>query len=117
MNIGLAFASIERTLVDVCARPSESSNDKAIASIRRVLDGGRGRFVVRWGVLAAGVPLFILMSLLPSLGWVSWLPESMEKPAFNIVTGAVLWPIAGYLLGLVIWRALEWRYDALLRRG
>ena len=73
------------------------------------------RFILLWGVLGAGVPLFVLMSLLPSLGVVSWLPESTEKPLFNILTGAALWPFAGYLIGLLIWRGLEWRYDALMR--
>jgi len=95
---------------------SDSKTQASIASLRRVLDGGRHRFILVWGVLCAGAPLFVLMSLLPSLGVVGWLPESTEKPWFNILTGAILWPIAGYLLGLVIWRAMEWRYDALMRR-
>ncbi|MBE2214708.1 MAG: hypothetical protein IAE82_12625 [Opitutaceae bacterium] len=94
----------------------DPKNTESIRRLRRILDGGRTRFIVRWGVLAAGVPLFVLMSLLPSLGLVAWLAESTEKPVFNIATGAILWPIAGYLLGLVIWRAFEWRYDALMRR-
>ncbi len=98
------------------ARSSDPETARSIASLRRILDAGRTRFILTWGVLAAGLPLFVLMSLLPSLGYVSWLPESAEKPLFNIGTGAILWPIAGYLLGLVIWRALEWRYDALMRR-
>lgn len=98
------------------AKPSESHSADSIRRLRRILDGGRTRFILTWGVLVAGVPLFVLMSLLPSLGVVSWLSESTEKPIFNIVTGAVLWPIAGYLLGLVVWRGVEWRYDALMRR-
>lgn len=98
------------------ARPTDPKTAQSIASLRRILDSGRNRFILTWGVLVAGVPLFVLMSLLPSLGVVSWLPESTEKPLFNILTGAVLWPIAGYLLGLVLWRAMEWRYDALMRR-
>lgn len=98
------------------APPSDPKTARSIASLRRVLDGGRTRFILRWGVLGAGVPLFVLMSLLPSLGAVPWLAESMERPWFNVLTGAVLWPIAGYLLGLILWRAMEWRYDALMRR-
>jgi len=94
----------------------EPENDPALRRVRRVLDGGRFRFILTWGVVCAGLPAFVLMSLLPSLGVVSWLPESMDRPLFNILTGAILWPIAGYLLGLVIWRGFEWRYDALSRR-
>lgn len=97
--------------------PSPDSKDaESVATLRRVLDGGKTRFIVRWGVLAVGVPLFVLMSLLPSLGLVAWLPESLDHPLFNILTGAALWPFAGYLIGLLIWRGLEWRYDALMRR-
>lgn len=100
----------------VGATPKNDGTAKRLAAIRRILDSGRSRFILIWGVGGAGVPLFVLMSLLPSLGLVSWLPESTEKPLFNIITGALLWPLAGYLLGLVIWRALEWWSDALARR-
>jgi len=97
--------------------PEDSCKARAIVRLRRILDRGRGRFVVRWGLLGTGVPLWLLMSLLPSLGWVAWLPESVERPVVNIVVGAVLWPIAGYLVGLLFWRAMEWRYDALMGRS
>lgn len=96
-------------------RAPATRREESIAALRRTFDRGRTRFIVIWGVVAAGVPLFVLMSLLPSLGVVSWLAESRERPAFNIISGAVLWPIAGYLFGLVLWRGLEWRYDALMR--
>lgn len=98
------------------ADPDTPRAARSIARMRRILDRGRMRFIISWGVIGAGVPLYLMMSLLPSLGWVPWLAESTDKPVFNILTGAVLWPVAGYLLGLVVWRALEWRYDALMQR-
>lgn len=98
------------------ATPADLASKKAIAAVRRTLDAGRKRYVLTRGVLSAGIPLFFLMSVLPSLGLVPWLEESLDNPVFNILTGAVLWPLAGYLLGLVLWRRLEWRYDALSRR-
>ena len=96
--------------------PVDPKLARTLASIRRRLDGGRKRYVTTRGVLGTGLPLFLAMSLLPSLGMVPWLRESAEAPVFNILTGAVLWPLAGYLLGLVLWRSLEWRHDALMRK-
>lgn len=65
---------------------------------------GRSQYVLRYGVLAWGVPVAILFVLLQGFlqGWTA--------AAFQAIPALVLFPLGGLFYGRIMWSLLERRY-------
>jgi hypothetical protein len=62
---------------------------------------GKRRFVFQRGLLAWGIPMYVLMVVLPAIN------GRVELTVFSYLWQACLWGAAGALFGLVIWHFSE----------
>jgi hypothetical protein len=70
--------------------------------------GGRTRFLLLYGLLMWGVPMFLLEMF--------WLDPGPKPPAM-IALSAIIWGLGSLLYGYVLWRFCESRFmKALARR-
>ena len=70
---------------------------------------GRNRYVVRNGIIGWGIPVGIFMTLL-----------NIWQHGFSvasIVIAGIIWPIGGYVFGLITWAISERRYQRFYERG
>ncbi len=65
---------------------------------------GKGNFIFQRGVLAWGVPMYLLMTVLPAVN------GRVGPTAFYFLWQGVLWGGAGAFFGLVIWHFSEKSY-------
>jgi hypothetical protein len=70
---------------------------------------GKRRYVVRNGVVGWGIPVGIILTLFDT-----W---RRGFSAHAIVIAVIIWPIAGYFVGLATWAIRERRYQQLQGRG
>jgi hypothetical protein len=68
---------------------------------------GRGRYILRTGVLWYGIPMFIAMTFFIN-------PPAVLN-ARSILLNAAIWAIAGLLFGALMWWLSEWRYQRHLK--
>jgi hypothetical protein len=82
--------------------PGSASNNAAPNSSWAITrQKGRWNFIFQRGVLAWGLPMYLLMAVLPTIN------GRVEPTAFNFLWQACLWGAAGALFGLVIWHFSE----------
>jgi hypothetical protein len=67
---------------------------------------GRSSFVLRVGVMQWGAAMFLIMTALDLMRKTSY-PRSGVEYALDIAANLLIWPIAGYLFGLWMWRFYE----------
>ena len=82
---------------------------KRLAKMEAVHALGRKRFIVRYGILYWGIPVGLLMLLF-----------NVWQRGFSIihvVVSAIIWPIAGWVYGAIIWRKSEVKYRQLIVTG
>jgi hypothetical protein len=83
-------------------------NPRAIESWEKTRKGGMARFLLVYGLLLWGVPMFLLEMF--------WLQPGPRSP-ISIGASAIMWALASLLYGYLLWRALDSRYfKALTRR-
>jgi hypothetical protein len=70
--------------------------------IRRL---GFKRYVLRFGVVGFGVPMFFLMTF-----FVNHVQDSRSDVPLKILVCAVIWPTCGWLIGWTTWRRSEEKY-------
>ena len=70
---------------------------------------GKGRYVVRNGIIGWGIPVGVVVTLFNI-----W---HRGFSALNLIVAVIIWPIAGFLVGLCTWAITEKRYQQLQGRG
>lgn len=81
--------------------PSSKWTEKAHEKWRVIRAKGRMRFILLHGVLGWGLPMFILMAVVPR--WLG-LPFNWEK---YLLVGIILFPAGGAGFGGALWNACE----------
>jgi hypothetical protein len=65
---------------------------------------GKWKFILFNGVLAWGMPMYIIMTFVVGDGWNS------EQFARRALVGAIIWPLAGLAFGAGLWFYNERRF-------
>ena len=65
---------------------------------------GKGRFILIRGLLAWGLPMFVFMTFFINK------PQTEITTSF-VLTHAVIWSIAGFIFGLLVWSWSEKRFE------
>jgi hypothetical protein len=82
--------------------PSEAKRQRW----QKVKAGGKKKFILRVGVLKWGGFMFVVMTALDLLRK-SPFPRGVSDYAFDVAMNLLVWPLAGYCFGLVMWRFYE----------
>jgi len=82
---------------------------KRLAKMETIHALGRKRFIVRYGICYWGIPVGLFMVLFN--GW------QRGFSIIYVVSAAIIWPIAGWVYGAIIWRKSEEKYRHLITTG
>lgn len=77
---------------------------------RQVRTTGKRNFVLKVGVIRVGGTMFALMTALDLLRNRPF-RRGVVDYVFEIVLGLLVWPLAGYCWGAVMWRFYEWHFS------
>ena len=70
---------------------------------RRTREKGLARFVLVYGLMAWGMPMFVLMAFITE-------PFSKGLTSTPAIAHYIIWPVAGLLFGMALWGYCEARY-------
>ena len=71
---------------------------------------GKKRFVLRVGVMRWGGSMFVLMTALDLIRKTTRQRTAIDY-VFEIALSLLVWPLAGYVCGLLTWSALEKKFS------
>src|SRR5215467_13319796 len=81
---------------------------------RKVRDTGKKNFVWKTGVLRFGGTMFVVMTALDLFRYLplrSGVADNLFEIFFQIIIGLLVWPLAGYFWGVLMWRFYEWHFS------
>ena len=84
--------------------------EKQFESWKRQREKGKKNYVLYNGVLAYGLPMFIVMTFFVNK------PESGSMSFWLLAANLVLWAVAGLIFGLGTWHAFEKKFNKELAR-
>lgn len=77
-----------------------------IERLKQRLAKGRKHFIIHRGILGFGVPVFVLATLWNWYDHYGWHLPSTQELVLSIVIDAVIWSVAGYVFGAIMWNYL-----------
>lgn len=99
------------------AASNQDSSARDLARVKRAHDMGKTKFILLRGVLGWGVPMFVVLTVLPAFRAVPWFPFVAVNPTLAVPLGAVIWLGGGCFLGAWLWKTIERRYAELTSAG
>jgi hypothetical protein len=77
---------------------------------REVRVTGRKNFIWKFGVIRYGGTMFIVMTALDLFRHQPF-RRDLADYLFEIILGLLIWPLAGYCWGVLMWRFYEWHFS------
>jgi len=79
---------------------------KQIESRNRIRAKGRKHYLVYTGIIRFGMPMFVLTTLWNWYEKYGWHIPPRGYLWFSVISGLVIWPVAGYCWGAFMWKRL-----------